>query len=115
MSLLPRSVGGQLLALLLLALVVTQGLSLVLLTDERNRAVRAAIGLEAAGRAANVALLLEEAPEGSARLNPSIRGLASGSVSAGEGACGAAGQCRRQAFRVPDPHHPRRTGPANQG
>jgi signal transduction histidine kinase len=64
MSLLPRSVGGQLLALLLLALVVTQGLSLVLLTDERNRAVRAAIGLEAAGRAANVALLLEEAPEG---------------------------------------------------
>jgi signal transduction histidine kinase len=52
------------LALLLLALVATQGLSLVLLTDERNRAVRAAIGLEAAGRAANVALLLEEAPEG---------------------------------------------------
>jgi signal transduction histidine kinase len=63
-SVFPRSVGGQLLALLLLALVATQGLSLVLLTDERNRAVRAAIGLEAAGRAANVALLLEEAPEG---------------------------------------------------
>jgi signal transduction histidine kinase len=60
---LPRSIGGQLLALLLLALVITQGTSLLLLTDERNRAVRAAIGLEAAGRAANVALLLEDAPE----------------------------------------------------
>lgn len=61
--LLPQSVGGQLLALLLLAIALTQGLSLFLLNDERNRAVRAAIGLEAAGRAANVALLLEDAPE----------------------------------------------------
>ncbi|MDP3961917.1 MAG: ATP-binding protein [Pseudorhodobacter sp.] len=60
--LVPRSVGGQLLALLLLALAITQGLSLFLLTDERNRAVRAALGLEAAGRVANVALLLEAAP-----------------------------------------------------
>ena len=59
---LPRSVGGQLLALLLLALAITQGLSLILLTGERNLAVRAALGLEAAGRAANVALLLEAAP-----------------------------------------------------
>ena len=58
---LPRSVGGQLLALLLLAIALTQGLSLILLSDERNRAVRAVIGLEAAGRAANVALLLEDA------------------------------------------------------
>ena len=60
--LMPRSVGGQLLALLLLALAITQGLSLILLTGERNLAVRAALGLEAAGRAANVALLLEAAP-----------------------------------------------------
>ena len=37
---LPPSVGGQLLMLLLLALAVTQGLGLVLLTDERNRAVK---------------------------------------------------------------------------
>ena len=59
---LPQSVAGQLLAMLLLALAVTQGLGLVLLTDERNRAVRAALGLEAAGRAANVALLLDDAP-----------------------------------------------------
>lgn len=60
--LLPQSVGGQLLAMLLLALAITQGLGLILLTDERNRAVRAALGLEAAGRAANVALLLDDAP-----------------------------------------------------
>lgn len=65
----PRSLGGQLLALLLLALVVTQTLSLILLADERNRAVRAALGLEAAGRAANVVLLLDEAP---AQLRSSI-------------------------------------------
>jgi signal transduction histidine kinase len=58
----PQSLGGQLLAMLLLALAITQGLGLILLTDERNRAVRAAIGLETAGRAANVALLLDEAP-----------------------------------------------------
>ena len=60
----PRSVGGQLLAMLLLAIAVTQGLGLILLTDERNRAVRAALGLEAAGRAANVVLLLDQAPAG---------------------------------------------------
>jgi signal transduction histidine kinase len=55
--------------MLLLALAVTQGLGLLLLTDERNRAVRAALGLEAAGRAANVVLLLDDAPLG---LRPSI-------------------------------------------
>ena len=66
---LPQSVGGQLLAMLLLALAVTQGLGLVLLTDERNRAVRVALGLEAAGRAANVVLLLDDAP---ADLRPEI-------------------------------------------
>ena len=60
--LLPQSLGGQLLAMLLLALAITQGLGLLLLTDERNRAVRAALGLEAAGRAANVVLLLDDAP-----------------------------------------------------
>jgi len=65
----PQSLGGQLLVMLLLALTITQGLGLLLLTDERNRAVRAALGLEAAGRAANVALLLDNAP---ADLRPSI-------------------------------------------
>ncbi len=66
---LPQSLGGQLLVMLLLALAITQGLGLILLTDERNRAVRAALGLEAAGRAANVALLLDDAP---ADLRPEI-------------------------------------------
>ncbi|PKP85742.1 MAG: two-component sensor histidine kinase [Alphaproteobacteria bacterium HGW-Alphaproteobacteria-2] len=65
----PQSLGRQLLVMLLLALAITQGLGLLLLTDERNRAVRAALGLEAAGRAANVALLLDNAP---ADLRPSI-------------------------------------------
>ena len=61
-KLFPQSLGGQLLIILLLALAITQGLGLLLLTDERNRAVRAALGLEAAGRAANVVLLLDGAP-----------------------------------------------------
>ena len=65
----PRSLGGQLLFMLLLALAITQGLGLLLLTDERNRAVRAALGLEAAGRAANLVLLLDSAPH---ELRPSI-------------------------------------------
>jgi signal transduction histidine kinase len=65
----PQSLGGQLLAMLLLALAITQGLGLLLLTDERNRAVRVALGLEAAGRAANVVLLLDDTP---ADLRPSI-------------------------------------------
>jgi hypothetical protein len=42
-KLFPQSLGGQLLIMLLLALAITQGLGLVLLTDERNRAVRAAL------------------------------------------------------------------------
>ena len=41
-KLFPQSLGGQLLIMLLLALAITQGLGLLLLTDERNRAVRAA-------------------------------------------------------------------------
>lgn len=65
----PQSLGRQLLVMLLLALAITQGLGFLLLTDERNRAVRAALGLEAAGRAANVVLLLDSAPSD---LRPSI-------------------------------------------
>ncbi len=60
----PDTVGGQLLVLLLAALVATQALSVVLLTHERNRAVRAAAGAEAAGRAANLALQLDAVPSG---------------------------------------------------
>lgn len=52
----------QLLLLIISSLVVAQAISLWLFVDERSLAVRAAIGAEAAGRAANVALLVEQAP-----------------------------------------------------
>lgn len=53
---------GQLVLLVIAALAVAQTISLWLFVDERGLAVRAALGFEAAGRAANVALLLGEAP-----------------------------------------------------
>jgi hypothetical protein len=53
----------QLLMLIVGSLLIAQAISLWLFVDERSLAVRAAIGAEAAGRAANVALLLEQAPE----------------------------------------------------
>ncbi|WP_104017607.1 ATP-binding protein [Roseovarius nitratireducens] len=52
----------QILLLIIGSLLVAQAISLWLFVDERSLAVRAAIGAEAAGRAANVALLLERAP-----------------------------------------------------
>lgn len=57
------SLRGQLVLLIIAALFFAQTISLWLFVDERGLAVRAALGFEAAGRAANVALLLEEAPE----------------------------------------------------
>lgn len=66
---LPRSLRGRIVLLILLALLVAQAVSLVVFVDERGLAVRTALGLEAAGRAANVARLIEEAPES---LHPSI-------------------------------------------
>lgn len=65
----PQSIGAQLLVMLLLALGVSQGLSLLVFSDERDRAIRAALGYEAAGRAANVAQLLDQAPK---ELRPQI-------------------------------------------
>lgn len=62
MSRLFNSLRGQLVLLIIGALVVAQSISLWLFVDERSLAVRAAIGAEAAGRAANIALLIEEAP-----------------------------------------------------
>ena len=56
------SLRGQLVLLIVAALAVAQTISLWLFVDERGLAVRAALGFEAAGRAANVAILLEEAP-----------------------------------------------------
>lgn len=56
------SLRGQLIVLLLGVLVAAQIASLFFFVDERSLAVRAALGFEAAGRAASVARLLEEAP-----------------------------------------------------
>jgi signal transduction histidine kinase len=56
------SLRGQLILLIIAALAVAQAVSLWLFVDERSLAVRAALGFEAAGRAANVARLIEEAP-----------------------------------------------------
>ena len=52
----------QLTLLVVAALVAALLLSLFLFADERSLAIRAALGFEAAGRAANVARLIEEAP-----------------------------------------------------
>ena len=59
----------QLVLLIVVALAVAQVISLLLFADERSLAIRLSLGFEAAGRAANVARLLEEAP---ADLRPSI-------------------------------------------
>ncbi|WP_373051324.1 ATP-binding protein [Thalassovita aquimarina] len=56
------SLRGQLVLLILAALAAAQAISLWLFVDERSLAIRAALGFEAAGRAANVARLIEEAP-----------------------------------------------------
>lgn len=53
----------QLVVLVVAALAAAQVISLWLFVDERSLAIRAAFGFEAAGRAANVARLIEEAPQ----------------------------------------------------
>ena len=53
---------AQIALLVVSVLFVAQVVSLWLFVDERSLAVQAAIGIEAAGRAANVARLIEEAP-----------------------------------------------------
>lgn len=60
---------GQLVILIVAALAAAQAISLWLFVDERSLAIRAALGFEAAGRAANVVRLIEQAP---ADLQPSI-------------------------------------------
>ncbi len=55
---------AQLVLLVGAAFLVGQVLSLVFFADERSSAVQAALGAEAASRAANVALLIENAPSG---------------------------------------------------
>ena len=55
-----RSLRVQLVLLIIIALGIAQFVSLWLFADERSLAIRAALGFEAAGRAANVARLIEE-------------------------------------------------------
>ncbi|MCW2309387.1 ATP-binding protein [Rhodobium gokarnense] len=59
--LLPRSLLGQLVLLILAALVAAQAVSIWLFADERGHALRAAIGLETADRVATVVRLIEQA------------------------------------------------------
>lgn len=59
----PKSLRGQLVLMILATFIVVQGFNLWLFMDERSLAVRAALELDAVGRAANVVLLLEAAPE----------------------------------------------------
>ncbi len=68
------SLRGQVILLIIFALFVAQAVSLWLFVDERSLAVRAALGFEAADRAANIAVLIDEAP---ADLHPSILRAAS--------------------------------------
>ncbi|MBO9463185.1 MULTISPECIES: ATP-binding protein [Stappiaceae] len=63
----------QLTLLVIAALTAAQVISLWLFADERSLAIRAALGFEAAGRAANVARLLESTPS---ELRPAILGAA---------------------------------------
>lgn len=64
-----RSLRAQLIVLIVAALALAQAISLWLFVDERSLAIRAAMGFEAAGRAASVVRLIEEAP---VDLQPSI-------------------------------------------
>ena len=57
-----NSLRVQLVILIITALTVAQVISLWLFVDERSLAIQAALGIEATGRAANVALLLDVAP-----------------------------------------------------
>jgi len=61
-KLIPKTLRSQLVLMILTTFVVVQSINLWLFFDERRLAVRAALGLEAAGRAANVVRLLEAAP-----------------------------------------------------
>ena len=58
----PRSLAGQMIALLLLALIVAQLLSLVIFLDERHHAVRAVDRDQVLSRIASVVRLLTDTP-----------------------------------------------------
>jgi len=58
----PKRLAGQMIALLLLALVLAQFLTLLIFADERRFAIRAVDRSQLLGRAASVARLLERSP-----------------------------------------------------
>ncbi|MDJ0946663.1 MAG: ATP-binding protein [Kiloniellales bacterium] len=61
-ALLPQSLAGQMVALLLLALVAAQGVTLAIYLDERRHAVRAAERAQVASRLVSVVRLLDDTP-----------------------------------------------------
>lgn len=61
-ALLPKSLAGQMIALLLLALVAAQGITLAIYLDERRHAVRAAERGQVASRLVSVVRLLKDTP-----------------------------------------------------
>ncbi|MEM1343012.1 MAG: ATP-binding protein [Pseudomonadota bacterium] len=95
----PATLRGQLIALLLLALVAAQIVAVVALFDERRQAVRAALIGEALSRMASVALLVERTPPA---LHPRVLAAASTPLARfsldTESAVGA-GQLSRRALR----------------
>ena len=60
---LPRTLRGQIILLIILALAVAQALTLWIFVDQRALAVRSVLALEAADRTGSTARLLEDAPE----------------------------------------------------
>ena len=60
----PKSLAGQMILLLLLALIVSQGISLVIFLDERRHAVREAVRTQVLSRTASVVRLLQDTPPG---------------------------------------------------
>lgn len=62
-ALLPKTLRGQIILLIVIALALAQALTLWLFVDQRALAVRSALTLEAADRTGNTARLLEDAPQ----------------------------------------------------
>ncbi len=61
-ALVPKSLAGQMIALLLLALILAQGITLAIYLDERRHAVRAAERAQVASRLVSVVRLLGDTP-----------------------------------------------------
>ena len=59
----PRRLAGQLIALLLLALILSQAASVVIFMDERRVAIRAAERKQILERTASIVRLIESTPE----------------------------------------------------